>query len=88
MLFVLFAILSLSSKAEKLHVSLDQPICNTTVCIQHAQFIRENLASNAVDPCEDFHTFSCGGWQKKHPLSPVQSSKSAHYMTIKLAVLG
>src|SRR5215467_5377717 len=27
-----------------------------------------------VDPCADFYTYSCGGWQKKNPIPPDQTS--------------
>jgi endothelin-converting enzyme/putative endopeptidase len=27
-----------------------------------------------VDPCVDFYAYSCGGWQKKNPIPPDQTS--------------
>src|ERR1035441_9203355 len=31
-----------------------------------------------VDPCVDFYAYSCGGWQKKNPIPPDQSSWSVY----------
>jgi endothelin-converting enzyme/putative endopeptidase len=32
----------------------------------------------SVDPCVDLYTFSCGGWQKKNPIPPDQTSWSVY----------
>ncbi len=32
----------------------------------------------SVDPCLDFYTYSCGGWQKKNPIPPDQVSWSVY----------
>ena len=32
----------------------------------------------SVDPCIDFYTYSCGGWQKKNPIPPDQVSWSVY----------
>ena len=31
-----------------------------------------------IDPCVDFYTYSCGGWQKKNPIPPDQTSWSVY----------
>ncbi len=31
-----------------------------------------------VDPCVDFYTYSCGGWQKRNPIPPDQTSWSVY----------
>ena len=32
----------------------------------------------SVDPCVDFYHYSCGGWQKKNPIPPDQTSWSVY----------
>jgi len=32
----------------------------------------------SADPCVDFYTYSCGGWQKKNPIPPDQTSWSVY----------
>ncbi len=32
----------------------------------------------SIDPCQDFYTYSCGGWQKKNPIPPDQTSWSVY----------
>ena len=32
----------------------------------------------SADPCVDFYAYSCGGWQKKNPIPPDQSSWSVY----------
>ena len=42
-------------------------VCNTEECVKVARTIRSSIDPN-VDPCDDFFTFSCGNWIKRHPI--------------------
>jgi putative endopeptidase len=33
---------------------------------------------SSVDPCVDFYSYSCGGWEKKNPIPPDQTSWSVY----------
>ena len=32
----------------------------------------------SIDPCVDLYPYSCGGWQKKNPIPPDQTSWSVY----------
>nr|CAH0110462.1 unnamed protein product [Daphnia galeata] len=40
-------------------------VCWTKECILSAAALMESM-DETVDPCQDFHQFACGGWQKKN----------------------
>jgi endothelin-converting enzyme/putative endopeptidase len=47
------------------------------VCAQHSSsepVLDVSAMDRNVDPCVDFYTYSCGGWIKKNPIPPDQSS--------------
>src|ERR1700730_3445545 len=37
-----------------------------------------NAMDKSVDPCVDLYHYSCGGWQKKNPIPPDQTSWSVY----------
>src|SRR5271156_5237236 len=46
-------------------------------CAQHSSsepVLDVSAMDRTVDPCLDFYTYSCGGWTKKNPIPPDQSS--------------
>ena len=50
-------------------------ICLTPGCVLAASEIIQNMSPNleAVDPCQDFRTYVCEGWDIKHDLREDQS---------------
>nr|XP_054920679.1 neprilysin-1-like [Dermacentor andersoni] len=40
-------------------------ICDSPECIQRAKLINESL-NTTIDPCNDFYSFVCNRWEKKH----------------------
>jgi len=47
------------------------------ICAQHSSsepVLDVSGMDRNVDPCVDFYTYSCGGWIKKNPIPPDQSS--------------
>ncbi|KAK8773028.1 hypothetical protein V5799_012441 [Amblyomma americanum] len=40
-------------------------VCSTDVCKERAKLINESMLQS-VNACYDFHSYVCGGWEKKH----------------------
>jgi len=60
--FVLSFWMAASAAAQTAEPAHKQPVLDTT------------SMDTTVDPCTDFYTYSCGGWMKKNPIPPDQSS--------------
>uniref|UniRef100_A0A665X4S0 Phosphate regulating endopeptidase homolog, X-linked n=1 Tax=Echeneis naucrates TaxID=173247 RepID=A0A665X4S0_ECHNA len=63
----LFSSLPVSQK------STQEEFCLTPECIEAAGSLLSKM-DRSVDPCEDFYSFSCGGWLKENPIPEDSSS--------------
>jgi putative endopeptidase len=66
---LLFAVVLVSSS---LSYTQDQPQAS------HQPVLDVTSMDKSVDPCVDFFAYSCGGWIKKNPIPPDQSSWGAY----------
>ena len=55
------------------YLSVEQPfvestICQTKQCLAKGQSLNANL-NRSVDPCHDFYSFACDGWEEQHNIT-------------------
>ena len=54
-------------------------VCSTSDCLRVAGYIASNL-NTSVDPCDDFYTYSCGGWMSRNFIKPESVSLDVHQL--------
>uniref|UniRef100_A0A4W6BRE1 Phosphate regulating endopeptidase homolog, X-linked n=1 Tax=Lates calcarifer TaxID=8187 RepID=A0A4W6BRE1_LATCA len=64
---LLLALILVSQKSSQ------EEFCLTPECIEAAGSILSKI-DRSIDPCEDFYSFSCGGWLKENPIPEDSSS--------------
>ncbi|KAK9527491.1 hypothetical protein VZT92_014049 [Zoarces viviparus] len=64
---LLLALILVSQKSSQ------EEFCLTPECIEAAGSVLSKL-DQSVNPCEDFYSFSCGGWLKENPIPEDSSS--------------
>ena len=43
-------------------------VCQTKECLAKGQSLKSNLKPS-VEPCDDFYSFACGGWEESHTIT-------------------
>ena len=54
-------------------------VCMTRDCLWSSAWVLANL-NKSLDPCQNFHKFSCGGWMSRFQLAPDEDERSAFSM--------
>lgn len=54
------------------------PGCVTPACLRVASRMRQDM-NPAVDPCDNFYLYSCGGWMSRHTIRPDWNYASVFY---------
>ena len=75
-MFFLFALLS--SCAQTAQSSASSAVSGTEPALPYSPSLDVTSIDRSVDPCENFYEYSCGGWQKKNPIPPDQTSWSVY----------
>ena len=52
-------------------------VCSTSDCLRVAGYIASNL-NTSVNPCDDFYTYSCGGWMSSNFIKPGSDYLDVH----------
>ena len=73
----LVVLLSIVSAKTTPYLSVEQPfvestVCQTKQCLAKGQSLNANL-NRSVDPCHDFYSFACGGWEALHNITDNES---------------
>ena len=53
-------------------------LCSDCRCQSVKRVLDVTSMDTSVDPCTDFFAYSCGGWIKKNPIPPDQTSWSVY----------
>src|SRR5271157_3262190 len=59
-------------------ISVVSPAQSPAPTLPYSPSLDLTSMDRTVDPCVDFYAYSCGGWQKRNPIPPDQTSWSVY----------
>ena len=76
---ITFFVCSVSSLcAQTAQSSVSATAAGTEAALPYSPSLDVTSMDRSLDPCENFYEYSCGGWQKKNPIPPDQTSWSVY----------
>src|SRR5581483_12284632 len=75
-ILLVFSVASLCAQSAR--SSASAAVSGTEAALPYSPSLDVTSMDRSVHPCDNFYEYSCGGWQKKNPIPPDQTSWSVY----------